>query len=160
MATTATRRPARAPRFVALFNPLAQRLLGAGVPLGPNALLTIEGRRTGLPRTVAVALIEAGERRWVLSTFGDVNWSRNLRAAGRAQLRAHGQVLDVVARELDPAEAAGVIREVLVPIATRLPIGKWLLRRVLGAADLLDDPEAAARRRPMFELTRNQEISF
>jgi hypothetical protein len=38
--------PARAPRFVGFFNPLAQRLLGAGVPLGPNALIRSPSSRS------------------------------------------------------------------------------------------------------------------
>src|SRR5437660_557036 len=44
----------RVPFFVPIFNPIARRLLGAGVPLGPNALLTVRGRRTGAPRTTPV----------------------------------------------------------------------------------------------------------
>lgn len=51
-------KPAKAPGFVARFNPIAQRLLGAGVPLGPNALITIRGRKSGFDRTTPVALVE------------------------------------------------------------------------------------------------------
>jgi hypothetical protein len=32
----------RVPFFVPLFNPIARRLLGAGFPMGPNALLCVE----------------------------------------------------------------------------------------------------------------------
>ena len=53
----------RVPFFVPIFNPIARRLLGAGVPLGPNALLTVRGRRTGAPRTTPVALVELKGRR-------------------------------------------------------------------------------------------------
>src|SRR5437868_14893647 len=74
----------RVPFFVPLFNPIARRLLGVGVPMGPNALLTVRGRTSGLPRTTPVALLVIGERRRVVGTFGDVHWVRNLRAAGEA----------------------------------------------------------------------------
>src|SRR5258708_37871316 len=78
---------ARVPKFVEILTPTAQRMLGAGFPMGPNALITIRGRKSGEPRTTPVALIEIGGRRWVSSPFGDVNWVRNLRAAGEATLR-------------------------------------------------------------------------
>ena len=80
------RRRPRIPRIVPIFNPIARRLLGLGLPLGPNALLTVRGRKTGQPRTTPVALVEIGGRRWVVGTFGEVNWVRNLRVAREAGL--------------------------------------------------------------------------
>src|SRR5207249_11762621 len=77
-------RPAHVPAFVSIFNPIASRLLRIGTPLGPNALLTVRGRKSGQLRTTPVALVEVHGRRWVQSPFGDVNWVRNLRAAGEA----------------------------------------------------------------------------
>ncbi len=41
--------PGRPPRIVQLLNPIARRLLAAGVPMGVNALVTVAGRRSGLP---------------------------------------------------------------------------------------------------------------
>src|SRR6266849_4988353 len=66
------------PSFVPIFSPLALRLIRMGVPLGPNALLAIRGRKSGLMRTTPVAVLATGGRRWVIGTFGDVNWVRNL----------------------------------------------------------------------------------
>ena len=40
-------RPAHVPAFVSIFNPIASRLLRIGTPLGPNALLTVRGRKSG-----------------------------------------------------------------------------------------------------------------
>src|SRR2546423_11430149 len=90
----------RVPFFVPLFNPIARRLLGVGIPLGPNALLTVRGRKSGQPRTTPVALVEVGGRRWVIGTFGEVNWVRNLRAAGEASLAVGQRQLQVHAVEL------------------------------------------------------------
>ncbi len=75
------------PSFVSVFSPLALRLIRRGVPLGPNALLTVRGRKSGLMRTNPVAVLARGGRRWVIGTFGEVNWVRNLRAAGEAVRR-------------------------------------------------------------------------
>ena len=35
------------PRIVPVLTPVVRRLIGVGLPLGPNALLTVRGRRTG-----------------------------------------------------------------------------------------------------------------
>ena len=57
--TTAVQ-PGRPPGIVPLLNPVLRRLLAAGVPLGPNALLTVRGRRTGQLRTTPLAIMRAG----------------------------------------------------------------------------------------------------
>ena len=74
---------ARAPWYVTFFSPILKFLLAAGVPLGLNGLITIRGRKSGLPRTTPVAIIEVAGRRWVWAPWGEVQWVRNLRAAGR-----------------------------------------------------------------------------
>jgi deazaflavin-dependent oxidoreductase (nitroreductase family) len=138
--------------LVTLFNPIAARLLGAGLPLGPNALLTVTGRKSGQPRTTGVAVVELHGRRWVVGTFGDVNWTRNLRAAGEGVLTRGRERQRVRSVELTPDEATAFIRDVLLPYARRLPFGEWLVGAVLGAHEIFDDPAEAARRHPVFEL--------
>ena len=68
------------------FNPIVRFLLVRGVPLGFNGLITIRGRKSGLPRTTPVAIIEVSGRRWVWCPWGDVQWVRNLGAAGQATI--------------------------------------------------------------------------
>lgn len=145
-------RAAKAPGFVAKFNPIARRLLGAGVPLGPNALITIRGRKSGVDRTTPVALVDVDGRRWVLGTFGDTNWVLNLRAARTATLTVGKRSEKVNASELSKTEAARYYREVLAPYVRRIRFGRFLLGTVLGAREMLDDPDAAAEHRPVFEL--------
>ena len=149
--TARTARAAAAPRYVTLFNPIARSLLAARVPMGPNALLTIRGRKTGVPRTTPVAIIELDGRRWIWSPWGEVHWVRNLRAAGRATITARGRVEAVVATELDAAQRAGFFRDVLGPIARRMRFGVRFIRVVDGVD--LDDPVAAAEGRSVFELS-------
>src|SRR2546421_12293232 len=76
----------RVPALVGFFNPLARRILRVGALLGPNALITVRGRKTGLPRTTPVALVDLHGQRRVIGTFGDTNWLRNLRNAGEGTL--------------------------------------------------------------------------
>ena len=139
------------PFLVPLLNPIAHRLLRIGIPMGPNALLTVRGRKTGQPHTTPVALVEVDGRRWVQSPFGEVNWVRNLRAAREATITINRRPESVDAVELSPAETARFFKEVLGPYVGRIPMGRWLLS-LLGGGDILADPDAAAARHPVFEL--------
>lgn len=143
--------PDKAPAFVRLFNPLAQRVLRVGPLMGPNALLTVRGRKSGEPRTTPVALVEIDRRRWVIGTFGETNWVRNLRTAGQATLTVGSNRQDVMATELSLEQGTAFFRDVLGPYVRRLRIGGLLLS-ILGAKEILVDPAAAAAHRPVFEL--------
>ena len=139
-----------APRWVTLFTPITRPLLAAGVPLGPNGLLTVRGRTSGLPRTTPLAIVEASGRRWVWSPWGDVHWVRNLRAAGHATITVRGRKEDVAVTELDTNELAGFFRDVLGPVARDMRFGMWFVRTVDGTD--LDRPLEAAEGRVVFEL--------
>ena len=138
------------PWWVPVFNAVARRLLAAGVKLGPDVLITIPGRKTGLLRTTPVTLCEDAGRRGVISPFGEVHWVRNLRAAGRATISLGRSREELTAIELGPEEAAGFIRDVLAPQARRSPLGAWFVRAV-DKIDI-DRPEQAVTGRPVFEL--------
>lgn len=141
---------ARVPRSVSVFNPIFKFLLAAGVPLGVNGLITIRGRRSGLPRTTPVAIIEVSSRRWVWAPWGDVQWVRNLRAAGGATITVRRRSEDVRATELDEAQRVAFFREVLGPLARGIPFGVRFIRIVDGVD--LNDPVEAAEGRRVFEL--------
>ena len=141
---------ARVPRRVSLFSPILKFLLVAGVPLGPNGLVMIRGRKSGLPRTKALAIIEVSGRRWVCAPWGEVHWVRNLRAAGRATIIVCGRSEEVRATELDPTERVGFFRDILGPHARGIPFGVRFVRIVDGVD--LDRPLEAADGRRVFEL--------
>ncbi len=147
---TTTQSGLRAPRWVTAFNPVSRRLLGAGVPLGPNALLTVPGRRSGLLRTTPLAIIDQSGRRWVWAPWGDSDWVKNLRAAGRATLSVRGRSEEVEASELDDSERVAFFRNVLAPYAGSMR-GGFTFVRVVDQVDL-HDPDAAAEGRAVFEL--------
>lgn len=141
---------AAAPRWVSLFTPIARFVLAAGMPLGFNALITISGRKSGLPRTTPVAIIEVSGRRWIWAPWGEVHWVRNLRAAGRATITVRRREEEVSATELDPAARIAFFRDFLGPLARSIPLGVWFIRAVDGVD--LNDPVDAADGRPVFEL--------
>ena len=147
---------ARAPRRVRFFGAILQFLLGAGVPLGPNRLITIRGRKSGLARTTALAVIEVSGRRWVWAPWGEVNWVRNLRAARRATLTTRDGKEEVIATELDPTQRIGFFRDVLGPLARGIPFGIWFAR-IADGVDLAD-PLESADGRCVFELHQLREV--
>ena len=83
------RGPARTYRLTAVRR-LVNRAMAAGLRFGvePRAtyLLTTRGRRSGKPHTTPVTLLEEGDggrRRWLVAPYGEVDWVKNARAAGR-----------------------------------------------------------------------------
>ena len=142
---------ASAPPWVPLITPVVKPLLAAGVPLGFNGLITIRGRKSGEPRTTPVAIVDVDGRRWVWCPWGEVNWVRNLRVAGRATINVRGHAEEVMARELAPSERIPFFRDVLGRVARGIPFGMTFIRIVDGVD--LKDPEEAAEGRPVFELT-------
>lgn len=148
--TNRTSAGTRPPWWVSFFNRLAKPLLAAGVPMLFNRLVTIRGRKTGIPRTTPLSVIEISGRRWVWSPWGEVEWVRNLRAAGTATVDVRGRKLEVEARELDQAQRVAFFRDVIGPFARRVRPGVWLVRIVDGVD--LDHPVEAAEGRPVFEL--------
>ena len=143
----------RAPGFIRALDRLVSRLIGGGVPFGPNALITVRGRKTGELRTTPVAIVEVDGRRWIQGAFGEVNWVRNLRAAGEATLTVGKRQEPVHTLELTKEQAAAFFADVLGPYLRRLPVPvRWIMPPLLGLGDVLKDPQAAAERHPVFEI--------
>jgi deazaflavin-dependent oxidoreductase (nitroreductase family) len=95
-------------------NPLVSRLQTGGV-----ATLTVPGRRTGRARTVPVIPVEVGGIRYLVSPYGESDWVRNLRAAGKATLARKGKVETVQASEI--AAYRKVCGRAVDPCFTKLP---------------------------------------
>jgi deazaflavin-dependent oxidoreductase (nitroreductase family) len=146
-------RTAGVPALIPILNPLIRRLVGAGLPFGPNVLLTVRGRTSGLPHTFPVAIIKLDGRRYVQSPFGEVNWVRNLRVAGEAIVSKGRHREEVRAIEVSPEAGGPILRDALAPY-----LESRLLAAVLGrffhfrADSTLEDYVAEARLHPMFEL--------
>ena len=85
-------------------NPLVSRLQTGGV-----ATLTMPGRRTGRARMVPVIPVEVGGTRYLVSPYGESDWVRNLRAAGKATLARKGKVETFQASEIAVPGRAAII---------------------------------------------------
>ena len=138
-------------------NVLTLTLLRAGVKLVgpfvlfgnyPMYLLTVRGRKSGQPRTVALAIIERNGQRYVGSPYGIVDWVRNLRAAGEAILTRGRRSETVNAIELPAREAALVLRE---EIKGGNPFARYF---GVTAESSLEEFERATVSHPVFVLER------
>jgi|GEM_PF-199426 len=139
------------PLFVRIGNILTTTLLRAGFKLvGPGNypmyLLTVRGRKSGLPRTVPIVIIQQNGKRYLASPYGIVDWIRNLRTAGEAILTRGRRSETVNARELPTGEAALVLRE---GIKGGNPFARYYQ---VTAESSLEDFERAALHHPVFVL--------
>lgn len=136
---------------VRLSNAIVTALLRAGVELrapggfGAMTLLTVRGRKSGVPRTIPVVMGERGGQRWLVSPFGEVNWARNLRAAGEGIVTRGRRAEAISVVELSAAEAAPVLKYLL-------PRAPSLIRSYFAVtpASPLEDFEREAPRHPVF----------
>jgi len=141
----------KAPMFVRLGNILTTTLLRAGVKLVgfgkyPMYLLTVRGRKSGLPRTTPIVIIQRNGKRYLASPYGIVDWVRNLRAAGEAILTRGRRSEKFNARELPPKEAALVLRE---DVKDGNPFARYFQ---VTADSSLEEFERTAVRHPVFVL--------
>ena len=72
-------------RLIRLLDPLV-RPWWRGYGLGNIVELRVPGRRSGRPRPVLLGLLRDGNRWFLGHPNGDVPWTRNLEAAGAAEL--------------------------------------------------------------------------
>ena len=156
MSHATTQQPvSHAPRLIRAPGGLVQRMLRSGLPLGPNTLITVKGRKSGEPRTQPLAVVKFRQQRWVIGTFGDTNWCRNMRANPEIEIGAGKRAEPAWARELTPDEATEFFSTTLPAAIVAMGVfGKIASFFLLGVAapDIRSDPAAAALRRPVFEL--------
>lgn len=84
--------------------------------IAPNFLVTLEvpGRRSGRRISLPLVMVVLNGERYLVSMLGaDVNWVRNVRAAGGIVTLRHGQSEDVYLQEIAPDQRAPVLKAYL-----------------------------------------------
>ena len=110
-------------------------------------LLIVQGRRSGLPRSTPVALVEKDGQRWLVAPYGDVNWVLNARAAGEVTLSRGGESETLKLTELSSNEGASVLKEYITTYAITRPYFD------AKPQSPLDEFVNEASLHPVFELT-------
>jgi deazaflavin-dependent oxidoreductase (nitroreductase family) len=108
-----------------VFNPLAVKF-----GLGGTTALVVAGRSTGKPQTIPVYPVEHKGVRYLVSTRGEADWVRNLRAAGKGELRGKQGTEEFRATEVPADQRAPILT------AYHQMVGK----RVDGYFEKLPDP--------------------
>src|SRR3954467_1064172 len=86
-----------------VFNPLAMKM-----GIGGSAELVVRRRRSGDEQRIPVIPVDVEGARYLVSTRGESDWVRNVRAAGRAELRGKHET--------------GTFRAVELPVEARAPV--------------------------------------
>lgn len=90
-------------------NAVIRWLTAHGISLRGSRVLTVAGRRSGLPRSTPVNLLRHGGEHYLVAPRGRTEWVRNVRAAGGAAELALGRRVERVTL-------------VEVPVADRVPV--------------------------------------
>jgi deazaflavin-dependent oxidoreductase (nitroreductase family) len=129
-----------------LLNGLVRPLARLGLTGPRTHLLTVAGRTSGRPWSTPISLVELDGERYLVAPYGDRNWVKNARAAGRVELRRGRRVERQAVEELRGEDAVRVLRRyyATTPLTRRFfevgleaPREAWL---------------AAAPRHPVFRL--------
>ncbi|BBY04871.1 hypothetical protein MNVI_01890 [Mycobacterium noviomagense] len=70
------------PRGLKPANKLMIALQKLGIPTGPPMILTVPGRKSGLPRSTPMTPFNLGGHLYAVAGFPGADWVRNARAAG------------------------------------------------------------------------------
>jgi deazaflavin-dependent oxidoreductase (nitroreductase family) len=106
----------QATRLYRIINRINVALLRMGITMGKMTLLEVRGRKSGQLQTTPVMLFSQDGQRWLCSSYGQVNWVRNLRAAGEACLQRGYHTERVRAAELPAREAAPLLKQTVASL--------------------------------------------
>ena len=93
----------------ALITPLAR----LGLAGKRTHILTVAGRRSGRRHSTPVQLVIDDRGRWLVAPYGEREWVKNARAAGRVELSRALRTTRHRIEEVDAQAAAPVLREYL-----------------------------------------------
>lgn len=115
-------------------------------PKGYYLLATI-GRKSGIPRSTPVVLVEEESHRWLVAPYGQVGWVYNARAAGKVTLTRNGKSETLAIKEVSAEQAAPVLRKYVVNVAVTRPYFD------VGVNSSDEAYIAEAPKHPVFELS-------
>ncbi len=121
--------------FARVQNRLSAVAFAAGIMPGRVAELQVRGRRTGRVIGFPIVIADYEGGRYLVSMLGDdVNWVRNLRAAGDRAVLRHGRREAVRLQEVSPPDRAPILRRYLqvapgarphIPVDRKAPLADF-----------------------------------
>ncbi|MFC7534491.1 nitroreductase family deazaflavin-dependent oxidoreductase [Actinoplanes sp. GCM10030250] len=140
----------RLPGWLPYANRVVRLLNRLGLRLGTIHVLTVPGRRSGVPRATPVSPLTVDGRRYLVAGLPEGDWARNVRAAGRGELAAGRRSAEVALVEVaDAAERRSVMRAFPVEVPGGVP---FFVKLGLVSKGDPDEFAAAADRVAVFEI--------
>lgn len=133
-------------------NKIVVGLQRLGVAFGPMQLLTVPGRRTGVPRTFPIAVNPIGGQHYIVQAYPKAAWVANVRAAGEVTLTRGRRSSIARLAELPVEERRPVLRRLVETSPSS--VGKRFVTTGLAAAPTPDAVAAAAERIAVFRVER------
>jgi deazaflavin-dependent oxidoreductase (nitroreductase family) len=137
-------------RTVNRINKVVTGLQRIGIAFGPMELLTVTGRRSGLPRTFPIAVLPLAGGRYIVQAFPNAAWVANVRAADTVTLTRGRR--NSVARlvEVPVEERRPLLREVVQ--TQPHSVAERYVTTGLAAAPTAEAVAAAAERIAVFRV--------
>ena len=138
------------PGWLPAVNKVMTTLQKLGLRAGPVQVLVVPGRRSGTPRETPVTPFTVDGTWYVAAALPEADWARNIRAAGRGQMRHGRSVRPVLLPEVHDLETKRTVMR-RFPVAARGGVPIYVR---LGLVDG-PDPEqfaAVADRVAVFEI--------
>jgi deazaflavin-dependent oxidoreductase (nitroreductase family) len=133
-------------------NKIVVGLQRLGVAFGPMQLLTVPGRRTGVPRTFPIAVVPVDGDRYIVQAYPKAAWVANVRAAGEVTLTRGRRSRATRLAELPVAERGSVLRRLVEKSPPS--VGKRFVTTGLADGPTPDAVAAAADRIAVFRVER------
>lgn len=137
-------------RMVNAGNKIVVGLQRLGVAFGPMQLLTVPGRRTGVPRTFPVAVIPIDGGRYIFQAYPKAAWVANARAAGEGTLTRGRRTSAARLTEVPVADRRPLLRKLVEN--NPASVAKRLVTTGLADAPTPEAVAAAAERIAVFRV--------
>ncbi|MEV6871759.1 nitroreductase family deazaflavin-dependent oxidoreductase [Amycolatopsis sp. NPDC051128] len=137
-------------RMVNAGNKIVVGLQRLGVAFGPMQLLTVAGRRTGVPRTFPIAVVPIDGARYIVQAYPKAAWVANARAAREVTLTRGRRTSAARLAELPVAERGPVLRKLVEK--SPASVGKRFVTTGLADGATPDAVAAAAARIAVFRV--------
>ena len=102
----------RPPRYLKSMNRIVRAIQKLGIPTGPAMVLTVQGRKTGQPRSTPMTPFTYRGDLYTVAGYPGADWAANARAAGTGMLSRGRRSRQIKIVELDAEES----RPVQVPV--------------------------------------------
>ncbi|MEO6797696.1 MAG: nitroreductase family deazaflavin-dependent oxidoreductase [Candidatus Dormibacter sp.] len=118
------------------FNNRVMNPLLAGLGLAPS--IRVRGRTSGRLYTMPVLPLDYEGQRYLVAPRGNTQWARNLRAAGRGELRIRGRTQRFTATEIPAAERGPLVQAYVQRYGSKY--GGFVAKEFAAMPDPADHP--------------------